>query len=151
MMAGRVRPAGASEPPSALGRSAVGARTILAFDFGERRTGVAVGQELAATARPLAVIQSTSDRERLARIEPLVREWAPDCFVVGRPLHPDGQPHALTARSERFSRQLAERFRRPAYLVDERYSSVGAASDAESAAEILRRFHAEGHADGGLA
>lgn len=122
----------------------VGERTILAFDFGERRTGVAVGQEIAATARPLAVIESRSDRERLARIDPLVRAWAPDCFVVGRPLHPDGRPHALTARAERFSRQLAERFRRPAYLVDERYSSIGAANDADSAAEILRRFHEEG-------
>lgn len=140
MSAGTTRTASAT----AASVAAVGTRTLLAFDFGERRTGVAVGQEIAATARPLAVIESTSDRERLARIDPLVEAWAPDCFVVGRPLHPDGRAHALTARSERFSRQLAERFRRPVYLVDERYSSIGAVNDAESAAEILRRFHLEG-------
>ncbi|MCS6996080.1 MAG: Holliday junction resolvase RuvX [Casimicrobiaceae bacterium] len=118
-----------------------GERTVLAFDFGERRTGIAVGQELGATARPLAVIVSRSDRERLERLSPFVAEWEPDCFVVGRPTHPDGAAHALTARAERFSRQLRARFGRPVFLVDERYSSIGSSSDAEAAAEILRRFH----------
>ena len=133
-----------SAEASGTARAAPGSRTILAFDFGERRTGVAIGQEIARTARPLAVLMSRSDRERLERIDPLVREWAPDCLVVGRPTYPDGTPHALTARSERFSRQLAARFGRPVYLVDERYSSIGAEDDAAAAAEILSRFHEEG-------
>ncbi len=121
-----------------------GQRTLLAFDFGERRTGIALGQELLHSARALAVITSSSDRERLDRIEPYVQEWQPDAFIVGHPSHPDGTAHELTARAERFARQLEARFHRPVHLVDERYSSLGAEDDGEAAAEILRRFHQEG-------
>lgn len=135
-------------------------KTFLAFDFGERRIGVAVGNDISETANPLTAIDAISDDTRFPAIAALVREWAPNAFVVGRPSHPDGKPHTMTARCEKFARQLEGRFERPAYLVDERYTSVEAARslagskltgqrkkqaiDAEAAAQILRRFFIEG-------
>ncbi len=134
--------------------------TFLAFDFGERRIGVAVGNDLTETANPLTTIDATNDDGRFAAISVLVKDWTPSAFVVGRPSHPDGKAHAMTARCEKFARQLSGRFDRPAYLVDERYTSVDAAQalagsrlsgqrkkqaiDAEAAAQILRRFFIEG-------
>ena len=135
-------------------------KTFLAFDFGERRIGVAIGNDLTETANPLTAIDATNDDGRFAAITVLVKDWTPNAFVVGRPAHPDGKAHAMTARCEKFARQLEGRFDRPAYLVDERYTSVDAAQalsgskltgqrrkqaiDAEAAAQILRRFFIEG-------
>ncbi len=135
-------------------------KTFLAFDFGERRIGVAIGNDLTETANPLAAIDATNDEGRFTAITALVKDWTPNAFVVGRPAHPDGKAHAMTARCEKFARQLVGRFDRPAYLVDERYTSVDAARaladskltgqrrkqaiDAEAAAQILRRFFVEG-------
>ena len=136
--------------------------TFLAFDFGERRIGVALGNDLTETANPLTAIDAINDDARFAAIAALVKEWGPSAFIVGRPSHPDGKPHAMTARCEKFARQLTGRFDRPSYLVDERYTSVDAAQvlagtgsrlsgqdrkkaiDAEAAAQILRRFFEEG-------
>jgi putative Holliday junction resolvase len=138
----------------------VNSKTFLAFDFGERRIGVAIGNDLTETANPLTAIDATNDDGRFAAISVLVTDWTPNAFVVGRPAHPDGKAHAMTARCEKFARQLEGRFDRPAYLVDERYTSVDAAHalsgskltgqrkkqaiDAEAAAQILRRFFVEG-------
>ena len=138
--------------------------TFLAFDFGERRIGVAVGNDLTDTAKPLMAIDATNDDGRFTAIAALVKDWTPSAFIVGRPAHPDGKAHAMTARCEKFARQLAGRFALPAHLVDERYTSVDAARalslspssrkltgqkkkqaiDAEAAAQILRRFFVEG-------
>jgi putative Holliday junction resolvase len=122
--------------------------TILAFDFGLRRTGVAVGNTLTASARPLAVIEAESNERRFAAIDRLIREWRPQRLVVGRPSHPDGTAHEMTTRCERFARQLAGRFGLPVVTVDERWSSVEARAaragpgpdDAEAAAVILRQY-----------
>ena len=136
--------------------------TILAFDFGERRIGVALGNDLTETANPLSAIVAVNDDARFTAIAALVKEWGPSAFIVGRPSHPDGKPHAMTTRCEKFARQLTGRFDRPSYLVDERYTSVDAAHalavtgsrlsgqdrkkaiDAEAAAQILRRFFEKG-------
>jgi putative holliday junction resolvase len=135
-------------------------RTYLAFDFGERRIGVAVGNDLTETANPLLTIDATSDELRFTAIAPLVDDWQPYAFVVGYPTHASGDAHAMTVRAEKFARQLQGRFRRAAHLVDERYSSVDAAQalssskttgqrrkraiDAEAAAVILRRYFESG-------
>jgi putative Holliday junction resolvase len=103
------------------------AETLLAFDFGEKRVGVAVGESLVGTATPLLPLKVPT-AQLLDAISPVVEQWQPQRFVVGRPTHPDGTPHPMTARCERFSRQLAARFRRPVELVDERYSSIDAAA-----------------------
>jgi putative Holliday junction resolvase len=124
-------------------------QTLLAFDVGTRHTGVAIGNTLSASARALTVLDARVSARMFEAIAALVKEWQPDALVVGRPLHPDGNPHEMTARSERFARQLHGRFRKPVALVDERYSTVTveagrvAQVDAEAAAVILRQYLAD--------
>ena len=76
--------------------------TVLAFDFGEKRTGVAIGETLLGQAHPLEVLQAGSDEARLAAIGKLVREWQPVQLVLGLPTHADGTPHAMTLRCQKF-------------------------------------------------
>jgi len=122
--------------------------TILAFDFGTRRIGVALGNSLTDSARPLEVIEAQTADARFARVAALIAQWQPQRLVVGRPCHPDGAPHEMTLRCERFARQLHGRFGLPVATVDERYSSVvsreglrpGEPDDALAAATILRQY-----------
>jgi putative Holliday junction resolvase len=122
--------------------------TILAFDFGTRRIGVALGNSLTGSARPLEVIEAQTADARFARVAALIAQWQPQRLVVGRPCHPDGAPHEMTLRCERFARQLHGRFGLPVASVDERYSSVvsreglrpGEPDDALAAATILRQY-----------
>jgi putative Holliday junction resolvase len=100
------------------------ARTVLAFDFGLQRIGVAVGEPELGTAHPLQGVVARTQAGRLTAIDGLVKEWKPSLLVVGRPLGEDGTPHEMTRRAERFARQLNGRFRLPVELVDERYSSA---------------------------
>lgn len=97
--------------------------TVLAFDFGEKRTGVAVGETALKQAHPLTVITAGHDEERLAAIEKLIREWQPESLIVGQPTHVDGTPHSMTARVDQFSESLENRFHLPVREVDERLSS----------------------------
>ena len=104
--------------------------TLLAFDFGTRRIGVAVGTYAEcgrlATARALTTIDAAANDARFSAIGELVREWQPTRLVVGEPRHADGTAHDLTARSIRFADQLRGRFRLPVDAIDERLSSVAA-------------------------
>ena len=106
--------------------SAARTGTILAFDFGTRRTGVAVGETTLGLAHPLGTIVADNDEDRLAAIASLVREWRPALFVVGLPTHADGTPHAMTARAQQFARRLRARFQLAVELVDERYTTEAA-------------------------
>jgi putative Holliday junction resolvase len=99
-----------------------GARTVLGFDFGLKRIGVAVGEPELRTAHPLPAISRFDD------IPALVAQWAPACLVVGRPLSVQGEEHAMTRQAEDFARRLERRFRLPVARVDERFSSVEAES-----------------------
>ncbi|TAK49618.1 MAG: Holliday junction resolvase RuvX [Betaproteobacteria bacterium] len=101
------------------------ARTVLAFDYGSKRIGVAVGEPELRTAHPLPGIAVTGDA-RFAAIGRLVAEWKPARLVVGLPLAGNGSAHETTQRAERFARQLHGRFRVPVELVDERFTSVEA-------------------------
>jgi putative Holliday junction resolvase len=103
-----------------------GDRTILAFDYGARRIGVAIGNTITGTARPLQTVSEELTTRRFERIGALLEQWHPDSLVVGRPVHPDGTPHQVTVAAERFARQLNGRFGLPVDLVDERYSTVEA-------------------------
>lgn len=118
---------------------------IVAFDFGEKRIGVAVGNTLLKKASPHCIIKSERKDARWVGVEKVIKEWQPTRLVVGRPCHPDGTPHEMTQRAERFSRQLEGRFHLPVDLVDERYSSAVVESDAEfiddeAAAIILQQW-----------
>lgn len=102
--------------------------TLLAFDFGEKRIGVAVGETLLRQAHPLATIRGERNDERFAAIGKLIAEWQPARLIVGQPLSADGLPHQMTARCARFANQLRGRFGLPVSEVDERYTSTDAAS-----------------------
>jgi putative Holliday junction resolvase len=128
------------------------ARTVLAFDFGLQRIGVAVGEAELGTAHPLPGVAALTQPGRLTAIERLVHEWQPSLLVVGRPLGEDGAPHEMTRRAERFARQLNGRFGLPVEMVDERYSSaevesrMRAAYGKRKAADLARGKTLDSHA-----
>lgn len=99
------------------------AATVLAFDFGTRRIGIAVGNTITRTAAPLTTVESADDGARMAAIATLIGDWSPAQLVVGIPLHADGAAHATTARARAFAQQLARRFDLPVAHVDERYTT----------------------------
>ena len=101
--------------------------TVLAFDFGEKRIGVAVGEWTLRQAHPLTVIHGEANADRFAAIAALISEWQPARLVVGLPVSLDGAAHAMTARATRFANQLRGRFALPVAYADERLSSVEAA------------------------
>ena len=104
------------------------AGTLLAFDFGVKRIGIAVGNSLLRHARPFCTIALEKTDARFARIEELLAEWQPVALVVGLPSHEDGTPHELTALCRRFANRLKGRYRLTTILVDERYTSLAAST-----------------------
>ena len=125
--------------------------TMMAFDYGTRRVGVAVGNSISRIGQALKIIAAPSSDVLFKEIDCLLKEWQPDQLVVGRPVHPDGASHEMTAKAVRFGNQLHGRFHLPVHWVDERYTSVvleGNADvsdnlDAHSAVIILEQFFAE--------
>lgn len=113
-----------AEPPALPRRD----ETLLAFDFGTQRLGVAIGNTLTGTVRPLTIVLVRSQDDAIGRAMDLVDSWRPDRVVVGRPLGGEGagEPVPTTRRAERFARRLQGRSRLPVALVDERYSSMEA-------------------------
>jgi putative Holliday junction resolvase len=116
--------------------------TVLAFDFGTRRVGVAMGNTLVGVAHPLVTIQGDSLPAMLTAIAALIDEWRPQRLVVGMPLHADGTPHAMTARAARFVATLESRFGLPVATVDERWTTE-VAQDMQQAARQGRKGRAE--------
>jgi putative Holliday junction resolvase len=134
-------------------------RVALGFDFGRARIGVAVGEAVTGSARPLRTLLARQQRPDWDAIGRLIAEWRPDLLVVGIPRHADGTANAVTEAALRFGRQLHGRFRLPVTTIDERLSSWeaeqrrfeaavtasrrrddNAALDAESAAVILESW-----------
>lgn len=117
-------------------------QTILAFDYGEKRIGVAVGNTITKTAEPLTIIQEKNQGERWKAIEQVIQEWQADLLVVGLPTHPDGTTHEMTQKAKRFGNQLHGRFQKPVVWVDERYTSasVEGGNDALAAQLILQQY-----------
>ena len=100
--------------------------TVLAFDFGEKRVGVAVGDLGLGLAHPLVTVSEGITKRRFDTITKLIEEWKPVQLVVGLPTHADGTKHELTRLSRRFARRLEGRFGISTRLVDERYTSITA-------------------------
>lgn len=100
--------------------------TVLCFDFGEKRIGVAVGEHQLASANPLTTIHNESNAIRFAVITQLIREWQPKLLIVGLPIHLDGTEHELMPLCKKFAQRLNGRFNLPVLLIDERYSSAEA-------------------------
>lgn len=99
------------------------ARTLLAFDFGLKRIGVAVGQTQTLSANPIETVAVRRERPDWQAIAKLVETWTPDALVVGLPLNMDGSEQEMTLRARRFGRQLTGRFGLPVHLVDERLTT----------------------------
>ena len=129
-------------------------QTLLGFDFGEKRTGVAVGQSLTATATALTTLTSRNNKPDWSGIETLIKEWQPNALVVGIPVHMDGKEQPMTDAARKFSRQLAGRFNLPVHEAEERLSSAEAEQtlgnnaakeeiDREAARIILQSWLAE--------
>lgn len=140
------RPAAPAAPVVSTPVVAAHIQTFLAFDFGQRRTGVATATRLLGCASPRTTIHAASKQERLAQAMQRIEQWQPDALVVGVPYHPDGAAHENTARAQKFGRQLHALSGLPVYEVDERYSTTEALSlgardaDAASACIILEQF-----------
>ena len=117
-------------------------QTLLAFDYGEKRIGVAVGNTITKTAEPLTIIQQKNQDERWKVIEQLIQEWQPKILIVGLPKHPDGTEHEMTHKAKRFGNQLHGRFQKQVVWVDERYTSVSVdgGNDALAAQLILQQY-----------
>ncbi|MFL9924610.1 Holliday junction resolvase RuvX [Herbaspirillum lusitanum] len=125
--------------------------TVLAFDFGLKRIGVAVGNTGLKQAQPLQVIAAATNDAKFAAIETLIKEWQPARCIVGLPLHPDGAEHEMSVRCRRFANQLHGRYGVTTVLVDERYSSAviqhqrGERIDDQAAAIILQQYFDDTH------
>ena len=123
----------------------------MAFDYGTRRVGVAIGNSLTKAGEPLKTIAAANSDALFKAIETLLAEWQPNQLIVGRPVHPDGTPHEMTAKAIRFGNQLNGRFQLPVTWVDERYTSAVLEGDAQmrdnldahSAALILGQYFSE--------
>jgi putative Holliday junction resolvase len=103
--------------------------TLLGFDFGLARIGVASGELETGQASALATLHDESNDARFKAIARLIGEWRPVALVVGIPVHVDGSEHELTARCRRFSNQLHGRFGLPVFAADERLSSIAAEAE----------------------
>lgn len=100
--------------------------TLLGFDFGPRKIGVAIGQTITRSASPLVTLRSRRDKPDWERIEQLVRAWRPSAAVVGLPFNMDDTEATGAPGARHFARQLQGRFGLPVYLVDERLTSLEA-------------------------
>ncbi len=116
--------------------------TLLGFDYGPRKIGVAVGQTVTATASPLTTIRARGNKPDWTRIEGLVREWDPGAAVVGLPFNMDDTEARFAPRARRFARQLHGRFGLEVHLVDERLTSIEARNQLAGGAESLESIDA---------
>jgi putative Holliday junction resolvase len=120
--------------------------TLLAFDFGLKRIGVATGNTVMRQAQALEIISDVTNDAKFIAIAKLIASWQPVLCVVGLPMHPDGAANEMTQRCQRFANQLHGRFGVPTVLVDERYSSAvlsakrGERIDDQAAALILQQY-----------
>lgn len=98
--------------------------TLIAFDYGTKRIGVAVGQMITMTANPLACLAASCTI--WDQVQQLIEQWRPDAFVVGVPLNMDGSDGPITIKAKKFAANLSEKFNLPVYQVDERLTTVEA-------------------------
>ncbi len=95
----------------------------LAIDYGEKRTGLAVGDDVPGLATPLSVIEASSSDERMRHLEEAIRAQGPDALVLGLPLNVDGTDGPAARKMRAFAGKLREQFGLPVHLADERFSS----------------------------
>jgi putative Holliday junction resolvase len=101
-------------------------QTLLAFDFGTHRIGLAIGQSITRTATALCTIKSCHGKPDWDRISELIEHWKPDALVVGLPLRDDGSDSDISKAVRKFTQQLEERYKLPVHTMDERLSTHAA-------------------------
>jgi len=107
-------------------------QTLMAFDFGTKRMGLATGQRLTGSANGLCCISAKDGKPDWDALDKLVEEWQPDAFVVGLPLNMDGSDSDMSRRANKFSNRLHNRYRRPSFTIDERLSTFEAKQAAKA-------------------
>jgi putative Holliday junction resolvase len=111
-------------------------KTLLCFDYGQKRIGVAVGQAITGTATPLQIINVYNNQPEWDRIQQMIKDWQPQALIVGIPIQMDDARQEMTAAAERFVRQLEGRFHLPVFGVDERLSTFEAKNRSGMETEI---------------
>ena len=119
-------------------KSPTKARTLLGFDYGLKRIGVAVGQELTGTASALVTVRANDGKPDWDAISKLIGQWQPDEVVIGLPLNMDGSFHELSYRARRFGNQLHGRYNLPTHFMDERLSSLDAERELKGKAHKMQ-------------
>ena len=113
--------------------------TVLAFDYGGKRIGVAVGQTVTKTARPLVTLNMLQQRPDWDALDKIIKEWRPAALVVGMPRNMDDTEHTLTPQVTRFGKQLTRRYHLNVHYVDERLSSIAAEENMRTATMSKQR------------
>ncbi|MCY1297386.1 Holliday junction resolvase RuvX [Cupriavidus oxalaticus] len=134
--------------PDAVGRELPRDGTVLAFDYGEKKIGVALGNFITREARALTILPNITVEGRFEAVGALIHEWNPVQLIVGMPVNPEGEEQPMMRLARRFGNQLNGRFNLPVEWVDERYSSRAASMagarrgelDAEAARIILQQY-----------
>jgi putative Holliday junction resolvase len=99
---------------------------IIGFDFGQKRIGVAIGNNISKSAQALITIESASSNQKFEAIQKIMDEWQPVSIVVGVPFNVDGSEHKVTNLCKKFAKQLEQKYALPIHLIDERYTSIEA-------------------------
>lgn len=113
--------------------------TLLAFDYGTKKIGCAVGNLPLQTSSPLMLVSAKDGVPSWDQINEIVEEWRPDGMVIGVPDNMDGSESILSQRAKKFSRQLKERYQLPCFLMDERLTSFEARDHLSSADQVRGR------------
>ena len=111
-------------------------QTVLGFDFGEKRIGIATGQVITGSASPLTTLNAVNQKPDWDAIAKIINEWHPDALIVGIPKYLDGSNSEMTKRAERFSRQLEGRFKLPVHTINEALSSFEAEQELQKNKKI---------------
>ena len=112
---------------------------VLGFDFGQKRIGIAVGNNISKTARALTTIDSLSNNQKFEVIQKIIEEWQPVSIVVGVPFNVDGSEHRITNLSKKFAKQLEQKYSLPTHLIDERYTSIEASHEIKDKKIYLKK------------
>lgn len=100
--------------------------SVLGFDYGEKRIGIATGQSITRSASPLTTLKAVNNKPDWDSIGELIQQWQPDALIVGLPMLLDGSKSEITEKAERFCRQLEGRYHLPVYTINEALSSYEA-------------------------
>jgi putative Holliday junction resolvase len=107
-------------------------QTLMGFDYGKKRTGLAMGQRLLQSANGIGFVNATDGKPNWEQLDALVKEWQPDAFVIGLPLNMDGSESDMSKRANKFSKRLHGRYGKPSFTIDERLSTFAAKEEAKS-------------------